>query len=114
MRFHFETFRKPEEGTRRLDELLEQGRIVGIQTSAFWLPYFPEDMRFHFNAHNLIVYGRDGDDYLVSDPVFEEPVRCHRASLTKARFAKGALAIERSEQKQIPGWAARRQGTRKE
>ena len=88
----FERFRSPAEGTRRLNELLEQGRLVGLQTSAFWLPYFPPDMRFHFNAHNLIIYGREGDEYLVSDPVGETVVRIARADLEKARFAKGILA----------------------
>ena len=91
-RFRFETFRAPETGMRRLDELLEKGKVVGLQTSVFWLPYFPEDMRFHFNAHNLLVYGRAGDDYLISDPVAEEPQRCARADLQRARFAKGVLA----------------------
>jgi hypothetical protein len=92
MRFHFETFRDPARGMRCLDELLAQGRIVGIQTSAFWLPYFPADMRFHFNAHNLIVYGKEGDDYLISDPVGEMPVRCASADLQRARFATGLMA----------------------
>ena len=87
-----ETFRKPEPGIARLDELVAQGQLVGLQTSGFWLPYFPEDLRFHFNVHNLIVFGREGDDYVISDPVFEEPVRCPKADLTKARFAKGLMA----------------------
>ena len=91
-RFRFETFRDPSAGMRRLDELLAQGRVVGLQTSVFWLPYFPEDMRFHFNAHNLLVYGKEGDDYLISDPVAELPQRCASADLQRARFAKGALA----------------------
>jgi hypothetical protein len=88
----FERFRSPAEGTRRLNELLEQGSLIGLQTSAFWLPYFPPDMRFHFNAHNLIIYGREGDEYLVSDPVGETVVRIARTDLEKARFAKGLLA----------------------
>jgi hypothetical protein len=88
----FETFSSPAAGEARLDALLAQGVLVGLQTSAFTLPYFPEDMRFHFNVHNLIVFGREGDDYLISDPVFEEPVRCPRVNLTKARFAKGLMA----------------------
>ncbi len=92
MRFHFETFREPEVGTQRLDELLQQGKIVGIQTSAFWLPYFPADMRFHFNAHNLIVYGKEGDEYLISDPVAEDPQRCASDALQRARFATGLMA----------------------
>lgn len=91
-RFHFETFRNAQAGMRRLDELLVQGKVVGLQTSVFWLPYFPEDMRFHFNAHNLLVYGKDGDDYLISDPVAEHPQRCASADLQRARFAKGLLA----------------------
>lgn len=90
--FHVERFRSPHAGTARLDTLLDQGQVVGLQTSVFWLPYFPEDMRFHFNAHNLVVYGREGDEYLISDPVFEHPVRCPRADLERARFAKGMLA----------------------
>lgn len=92
VRFRIERFRSPQEGEARLDELLTQGRVVGLQASVYWLTYFPEDMRFHFNAHNLVAYGSDGDDYLVSDPVIEAPVRCARADLTRARFARGILA----------------------
>ncbi|TMH07503.1 MAG: DUF4872 domain-containing protein [Betaproteobacteria bacterium] len=91
-RFRFETFRTPLAGEQRLDALLASGQVVGLQTSVYWLPYFPPDMRFHFNAHNLLVYGKEGDDYLISDPVFEEPVRCASADLLRARFAKGVLA----------------------
>lgn len=91
-KFRFQTFRTPEAGMRRLDELLMQGQVVGLQTSVFWLPYFPLDMRFHFNAHNLLVYGKDGDDYLISDPVADLTQRCASADLQRARFAKGALA----------------------
>jgi hypothetical protein len=91
-RFRFETFRSAAAGQARLDGLLAEGKVVGLQTSVYWLPYFPPDMRFHFNAHNLLVYGKSGDDYLISDPVFEEPVRCPSADLARARFAKGLLA----------------------
>lgn len=89
---HMQTFSKPDKGLRALDDLLEQGVIVGVQTSVFWLPYFPEEMRFHFNAHNLIVYGREGDHFLISDPVFEHPMRCPVDDLQKARFVKGMMA----------------------
>lgn len=90
--FRFETFRTPVAGQARLDALLAQGQVVGLQTSVYWLPYFPEDMRFHFNAHNILVYGKEGNDYLISDPVGEQTVRCDAASLSRARFAKGVLA----------------------
>jgi hypothetical protein len=88
----FETFRSRQAGMERLDALLDAGKLVGLQTSIYWLPYIPRALRFHFNAHNLLVYGREGDEYLVSDPVAETVVRCARSDLERARFAKGVLA----------------------
>ena len=86
-------FSSASAGMQALDDALAQGKLVGLQTSVYYLPYFPEDMRFHFNAHNLLVYGKnDQGDYLISDPVFEDVVTCSAADLQKARFAKGALA----------------------
>ncbi|HUP91120.1 MAG TPA: BtrH N-terminal domain-containing protein [Solimonas sp.] len=85
-------YRDPDEAMADLDRQLAAGRPVGLQTSVYWLPYFPPEMRFHFNAHNMIVYGKDGDDYLVSDPVFDQPQRCPAADLRKARFTQGAFA----------------------
>uniref|UniRef100_UPI004047D03B BtrH N-terminal domain-containing protein n=1 Tax=Aliarcobacter sp. TaxID=2321116 RepID=UPI004047D03B len=70
----------------------EEKKLVGLQTSVFYLPYMPENMRFHFNAHNLLVYGKEGKNYKVSDPVFEDVVECNEKDLTKARFAKGVFA----------------------
>jgi hypothetical protein len=92
VKMKMQTFSKPVKGTEALDELLQRDEIVGAQISVFWLPYFPEEMRFHFNAHNLIVYGKEGDEYLISDPVFETPVRCPAKDLEKARFVKGVMA----------------------
>ena len=85
-------FRDPSKAMAALDRKLEEGVPVGCQTGGYWLPYFPQAYRFHFNMHNLVVIGRNGDDYLISDPIFEAPVTCHRRDLMKARFAKGALA----------------------
>jgi hypothetical protein len=87
-----ERFRDPVRGMRRLDELLAGGALVGMQASVFHLPFFPPAMRFHFNAHNLLAFGRDGTDYLISDPVFETPQRCAADALERARFARGTLA----------------------
>lgn len=93
-KLHTRTFSDPEQGRRELDAALDSGRLAGLQSSVFWLPHFPPEMRFHFNAHNLLAYGREGNEYLISDPVFEEPVRCAAEDLQKARFAKGALAAK--------------------
>ncbi len=72
--------------------VVDEKKLVGLQTSVYYLPYMPEDMRFHFNAHNLLVYGKEDDEYLISDPVFEDVVRANENKLTIARFAKGVFA----------------------
>lgn len=85
-------FRDKHQAMAELDAALAASIPVGLQTGVFWLPYFPRALRFHFNAHNLVVYGKQGDNYLISDPVFPEPVSCPAADLARARFASGALA----------------------
>ena len=72
-----------------LDDALAKGFPVGLLTSVFYLPYLPRAFRFHFNAHNIVVYGKEGTEYLVSDPILEEPVRIEERMLVRARFAKG-------------------------
>ncbi|MDR2081014.1 MAG: BtrH N-terminal domain-containing protein [Campylobacteraceae bacterium] len=92
-KFETKTFKNDvSAAVKALDEELEKGGIAGVQTSVFYLPYFPKDMRFHFNAHNLIVFKKEGDTYFVSDPVFDYVNTISAEDLTKARFAKGALA----------------------
>lgn len=91
--FVAEKFRDPILGQRALDSHVEAGHVVGLRSNIYWLPYIPQKFRFQFNAHNLIVYGRqDNGDYLVSDPVMDEASTCSPRDLNRGRFAKGALA----------------------
>lgn len=85
-------FRNEVAAEKFLDERLDVGDIVGCQVGVYNLPYFPIAYRFHFNAHNIIVYGREGDNYLISDPVMETSTTLTRAELSKVRFAQGVLA----------------------
>ncbi len=77
---------------KALDENLAQGIPSGLQVGVFHLPYFPDQYRFHFNAHNMVVFGKEGDEYLISDPVMEDTTRLSAAELDKVRFAQGAMA----------------------
>jgi hypothetical protein len=87
-----QSFRKqPKRAMDELDKTLEKGLPVGIQAGVFHLSYFPPAYRFHFNAHNLTVYGKEGDTYFISDPVMEYPTTLTSEELKKVRFAKGAL-----------------------
>ena len=74
LKFKYETFRNEDKGKLALDSLLAQDKAVGLQTSVFFLPYFPQAMRFHFNAHNLVAYAKEGNEYKISDPVFPDLV----------------------------------------
>lgn len=89
---HWRKFKDPQSAMSVLDELLGQGIPVGCRTGAYWLPYFPPAFRFHFNMHNLVVFGKEEGEYLIADPVFPEAVRCSPEALMKARFAQGPLA----------------------
>lgn len=92
VRMHTQTFGNADAGMRALDESLAAGRPAGVQSSAYWLGYFPPDMRFHFNAHNLVVYGCRNGRYLISDPVIDIRVDCAADELRKARFTRGVMA----------------------
>ncbi len=87
-----EKFKNPVTAKAKLDENLAKNNPVGLQVGVFNLPYFPEEYRFHFNAHNMVVYGKKGDSYLISDPVMEEVTTLTEKELDKVRFAKGAFA----------------------
>lgn len=75
-----------------LDKKINEGVPVGCQVGVFNLPYFPPEYRFHFNAHNLIVFGKENRNYLVSDPVMETVTSLSEEDMIKVRFAKGPLA----------------------
>lgn len=87
-----EKFKNPQQAQNRLDENLTKNNPVGLQVGVYNLVYFPDEYRFHFNAHNLIVYGKNDDTYLISDPVMETVTTLSTKELEKVRFAKGAFA----------------------
>ncbi|WP_303316744.1 BtrH N-terminal domain-containing protein [Flavivirga abyssicola] len=87
-----EKFKNPQQAEARLIENLEKNNPVGLQVGVYNLVYFPDEYRFHFNAHNLIVYGKQNDNYLISDPVMETVTSLTSKELEKVRFAKGAFA----------------------
>lgn len=85
-------FKTREEAQTFLDEKIAEGIPVGCQVGVFHLPYFPPEYRFHFNAHNIVVFGKNGTHYHISDPVMEDKTLLTAGELEKVRFAKGLLA----------------------
>ncbi len=75
-----------------LDERVQNGKPTACQVGVFYLMYFPKEYRFHFNAHNLIVVEKQGDNYVISDPVMETLVTMSSYELERVRFAKGSFS----------------------
>jgi hypothetical protein len=85
-------FGSKEKAEAFLMQCIDEGKPVGCQVGVYYLSYFPREYRFHFNAHNLIVFGKEDDNYLISDPVMENPTTLTSYELERVRFAKGTLA----------------------
>jgi hypothetical protein len=85
-------FKNQIRAQKYLDQKISEGIAVGCQVGVYNLTYFPVEYRFHFNAHNLIVYGKENDNYLISDPIMEEVTTLSTNDLNKVRFAQGVLA----------------------
>ena len=86
---HTEKFRNPARAMKSLDRNLEKGIPTGMVVGVFFLPYFPPQYRFHFNAHNIVAFGKEDGRYLISDPVMEGPETLGYDELLKVRYAKG-------------------------
>lgn len=87
-----EKFSSEASANKALEENLKNKIPTGLQVGVYNLTYFPDEYRFHFNAHNLVVYGKEGDNYLISDPVMQGVTTLTEEELNKVRFAKGAFA----------------------
>lgn len=85
-------FSSSESAREMLNACLKNNQPVGCQVGVYYLTYFPKEYRFHFNAHNIVVFGKEADSYLISDPVMEDTTSLTEYELSRVRFAKGALA----------------------
>ena len=86
------SFKDPKESMDALDRNLEQGIPTGVQVGVFNLTFFPPEYRQHYNMHNMVVYGKEGNLYHISDTVMEHPQVLTYDDLLRVRWAKGAFA----------------------
>jgi hypothetical protein len=92
IKVHTEKFRKEARAMQALDNNLNKNIPTGCVVGVFHLTYFPASYRFHFNAHNLVVFDKKDDTYLISDPVMEGTNELTFKDLQRVRFAKGLAA----------------------
>jgi len=89
VKIHTEHFRNPDKAMQSLDANLSKGIPTGMVVGVYFLPYFPPQYRFHFNAHNIVAIGKEDGRYLISDPVMEGIETLGYDELKKVRYAKG-------------------------
>ncbi|MDR1405684.1 MAG: BtrH N-terminal domain-containing protein [Prevotellaceae bacterium] len=82
-------FLNRDRSMRALDGLLARGLPAGVLVGVFHLPYFPKEYRFHFNAHNIAVTGKENGRYIISDPVLMHKETIGYEALKRCRYAKG-------------------------
>jgi hypothetical protein len=92
VRFKSYDFRSPEAGMQKLDELIAGDIPVACQVDFFYMDYLPEWERVHINVHFMIVAGKEGSKYIVSDSYYPKFSELEASSLEKARFAGGSMS----------------------
>ena len=81
-----------EKAMAQLDHLLlKQKKPVGCVVGMYYLPYMPDEYRFHFNGHNICIIGKneENEEYSVLDANAIQRVTISKKDLIKVRFAKG-------------------------
>lgn len=85
-------FRNQDKSMIALDRLLSKNIPVGMLVGVYHLSYFPAPYRFHFNAHNIVVFGKKEEAYHISDPIMEQYTSLTYKELKRVRYAKGLFA----------------------
>ena len=92
VKFTTHSFKDEDAGMQQLDQLIRQQIPTACQVDFFYMDYVPNWERVHINVHFMIVIGKDGETYRVSDSYFPKPVSLKEASLRRGRFAGGSMS----------------------
>lgn len=92
VKFKTYAFKDPTSGMTALDDLIDRKIPTACQVDFFYLDYVPSWERVHINVHFMVVVGRQGTRYLISDAYFPKMVELETTSLQKGRFAGGEMS----------------------
>jgi hypothetical protein len=92
VRFKTYSFKNSSPGQAKLDELVQGGIPTAAQVDMFYLDYVPSWERVHINVHFMIVIGKEGSRYRISDSYFPSIMDLEEASLIRGRFAGGTMS----------------------
>lgn len=86
------TFSSPQKAMDELDRVLDTGTPVGVQVGVFHLPFFPQEYRMHYNMHNMVVFGKENNEYSIADSVIPGECKISYEDFKRVRYPKGAFA----------------------
>jgi hypothetical protein len=92
VKFHSSKYRDPIKAQSDLDGFLEKNIPTAVQLDVFYMDYVPLYMKIHFNAHFVIILGKENNRYTVSDCYQPAIQTVAEGSIAKGRFARGDLA----------------------
>jgi len=92
IKFKTFSYKDSQSGMQALDELLEKNIPVASQVDFYYMDYVPTWEQVHINVHFMIVIGKEGSTYIISDSYFPKPVELKEESLLRGRFAGGNMS----------------------
>jgi hypothetical protein len=84
-------YRNEGKAEAELNSMIAAGIPVGVRVGLYWLPFVPALNRPHFNSHHMIIIGKEGNEYVISDSNLPDIVRCDEKVIRRARFAPGSM-----------------------
>ena len=85
-------FESTDEAIARVNERIDAGRPVAVSVDMFYMKYLPEFMHVHTPAHFIVLVGRDGDTYAVSDPYSDKIDNLDISNLRLALSTKASMS----------------------
>ncbi len=92
IKFYQQHFKNINSGEKTLDDLISKGIPTAAQVDFFYMEYMPDWMRVHINVHFIVIYGINGNNYIVSDSYSPGASELSRELMRKARWAGGHMA----------------------
>ncbi len=92
IKFKTFSYKDSQAGMQALDTLLEKNIPVASQVDFYYMDYVPTWEQVHINVHFMIVIGKEGSTYIISDSYFPKPVELKEESLLRGRFAGGNMS----------------------
>ena len=92
LKLFYREFSTTDEAVRKVNDLLDTGRPAAVSVDMFYMKYLPGFMQIHAPAHFILLVGREGDAYAVSDPYLLDLGTLHVRDLRLALSTHAALS----------------------